>query len=52
MYPLIANEQLEMEQRDAAIASLNQAAELAAAINYEPFQEKAKSKLAEIQQDG
>jgi tetratricopeptide (TPR) repeat protein len=44
----IADVQLQLGQQEAAIASLNQAAELAAAINYEPFQEYAKNKIAEI----
>ncbi|WP_233153765.1 tetratricopeptide repeat protein [Scytonema sp. HK-05] len=44
----IADTQLNMGQRDAAVDSLHQAAELATAINYEPFLEYAQSKIAEI----
>ncbi len=44
----IADTQLNMGQRDAAVDSLHQAAELATSINHEPFIKYAQSKIAEI----
>ncbi len=44
----ITDVQLNMEQRDAAVDSLHQAAELATSINHEPFIKYAQSKIAEI----
>jgi tetratricopeptide (TPR) repeat protein len=46
----IADRQLQLRNPDAAIQTLQQAAALAAAINYEPFQEYAIAKIAELQQ--
>ncbi|WP_017316750.1 tetratricopeptide repeat protein [Mastigocladopsis repens] len=44
----IAKAQLNLGQRDAALESLHQAAELATSINYEPFIKYAESKITEI----
>ncbi|KAB8317434.1 hypothetical protein SD81_019230 [Tolypothrix campylonemoides VB511288] len=48
----IANIQLNMGQRDAALNSLHQAAELATSINHEPFIKYAQDKIAEITSTG
>ncbi|MBD2515363.1 hypothetical protein H6G93_10140 [Nostoc sp. FACHB-973] len=44
----IANVQLNMGDSNAAINSLNHAAELAATINYAPLQEYAQTRIAKI----
>jgi tetratricopeptide (TPR) repeat protein len=48
----IAKVQLNMGQRDAALNCLHQAAELATAINHEPFIKYAQEKIAEIASTG
>jgi hypothetical protein len=48
----IADTQLKMGQRDAAVDSLHQAAELATSINHEPFIKYAQDKIAEIASTG
>ncbi len=45
---LIADMQFKMGQTEAAINSLTQAAELADAINYEPFKKRAQEILTQI----
>uniref|UniRef100_UPI002602F8AE tetratricopeptide repeat protein n=1 Tax=Mastigocoleus sp. MO_188.B34 TaxID=3036635 RepID=UPI002602F8AE len=45
----IAEAQLNLGEKDAAISSLTQASELAARINFQPFQEYAENKIAAIQ---
>ncbi|MBD2665228.1 tetratricopeptide repeat protein [Richelia sinica FACHB-800] len=47
----IANVQLQLADKAAAINSLITSEELAAKINYQPLQEYAQNKLAEIQGD-
>ncbi|MDZ8239510.1 MAG: tetratricopeptide repeat protein [Nostoc sp. ChiQUE01a] len=44
----IADVQLKMGDSNAAVNSLNDAAELATIINYAPFQEYAQTRIAEI----
>jgi tetratricopeptide (TPR) repeat protein len=41
---------VQLQQTDAAIEALQQAAELASRIGYEPFQQDALNKIAELQQ--
>ncbi|MFM7426519.1 MAG: hypothetical protein ACKO7W_16250 [Elainella sp.] len=39
----------QLQHPEAAIASLQQAAALASAIGYQPFQDYAQSQIAELQ---
>lgn len=45
----LATFQLKLGQRDTALASLNQALELAATISYEPLRQDIETQIAEIQ---